>query len=83
VSSATATTVPHAPPALIHEVKTLTEIGNRLADRFPHLPRERITEAVSESHRRFDHARIRDFVPVLIEREARHQLAHMPQPSTA
>ncbi|WP_243077196.1 three-helix bundle dimerization domain-containing protein [Microbacterium sp. SS28] len=53
------------------EDAAIADVVDRLAERFPTLPRERIAAAVAESHARFEGAKVRDFVPVLIEREAR------------
>ncbi|MFL0565423.1 three-helix bundle dimerization domain-containing protein [Microbacterium sp. 179-I 1D1 NHS] len=52
----------------------MEEIVQRLSERFPDTPAPEITQAVSDARRRFDRAKIRDFVPVLIEREARARL---------
>lgn len=54
-----------------HEV---AEIADRLTARFPDLPKEKVSAAVDDARHRFDDARVRDFVPVLIEREARARL---------
>lgn len=57
-----------------HEVKAIGQVTDRLADRFGALPRAQVTRVVAEVHHAFDHAHIRDFVPILVEREARHRL---------
>ena len=56
-----------------HEV---AEITQRLAARFPPLTADAVATAVDEARHRFDDARVRDFVPVHIEREARARLDH-------
>lgn len=56
------------------EDAAFAEIAERLTERYPHVPSDRIDAAVEEARRHFDHARVRDFVPVLAEREARARL---------
>ncbi len=70
-------------PVSVHETKALTDIADRLATRFPHITRARVIEIVGEIHQHFNDAPIRDFVPVLVEREARHHLSHLPPIITA
>jgi hypothetical protein len=53
------------------EDAAFAEIVDRLAERYPHLPTDRIDAAVQEARHHFEQARVRDFVPVLVEREAR------------
>jgi hypothetical protein len=83
MSSATETAVAPPHPVLVREAKALTDIADRLAARFPHITRARVIEIVGEIHQHFDDAPIREFVPVLVEREARHRLSHLPQIITA
>lgn len=83
MSNATETAVAPHHPLPAHEAKALTDIGDRLAARFPHIARARVIEIVGEIHQQFKDAPIRDFVPVLVEREARHRLSHLPQIITA
>lgn len=59
---------------LIDEDEAAQDIIDRLATRFPHVPAQRIVDAVNEARHHFERARVRDFVPVLIEREARARL---------
>ena len=47
---------------------------DRLAGRFPQLEREDIATVVHEAHHQLDGNPIRDFVPVLVEHEARERL---------
>lgn len=47
----------------------------RLAQQFPELSAEDIDRAVYGQYDRFDGSPIRDFVPVLVERASRRQLA--------
>ena len=50
----------------------------RLHRGFPSVPLEQIEAMVQVQYRRFDHSRIRDFVPIFVERGAREQLAALP-----
>ena len=53
---------------------------DRLAARFPTLEREHITQVVNEEHDRLNGARVRDFIPVLVEHEATERLRLEAQP---
>ncbi len=57
------------------ERQALNHVEEALAARFPGVPRAAVTQHVNEAHARFARARIRDFVPVFVEREVRRQLA--------
>lgn len=58
------------------EETAIREVTARLAKRFPDRPAAEIDTAVCSQYRRFTEARIRDFIPVLVERAARDDLAH-------
>lgn len=47
---------------------------DRLAERFPAVPRDRIVELVHERHVDYTGAAVRDFIPVLIEHDVRRDL---------
>jgi hypothetical protein len=49
----------------------VAEVVERLMARYPAVPHERIVDAVAQAHRELDTARVRDFVPVLVEKRAR------------
>ena len=53
---------------------------DRLAARFPTLERGHITEVVHEEHDRLNDARVRDFIPVLVEHAATERLRLEAQP---
>lgn len=57
------------------EQAALVHIARRLAARFPTLSTEEIRSAIRGCHDRFERSRVRDFVPVLVERSAREHLA--------
>lgn len=48
--------------------------AERLAERYPHVPREHIDELVEKHHEEFEGAPVRDFVPVLIEHDVKQEL---------
>lgn len=58
----------------IDEDKAIAEIVDRLQERFPDKPRESIVDAIEKARATFDDAKVRDFVPVLIEKEAKAHL---------
>ena len=64
------------------EAHAIEEVIDRLAERFPTLERTHVAEIVHEEWRNLDAGRVRDFVPVLVEHEARERLrqeaAHAP-----
>lgn len=57
------------------EQKALDQIAERMASQFPELPADRIAHAIQGRYAEFDGSRIRDFVPVLVERSVRSDLA--------
>ncbi|ORA32174.1 three-helix bundle dimerization domain-containing protein [Mycobacterium aquaticum] len=57
------------------EQAALAEIERRLTVEFPEAAPDAIDAAVKEAHTRFATSRIRDFVPLFVEKHARHQLA--------
>lgn len=56
------------------EEQAVHAVIDRLAGRFPQLEREDIATVVHEAHHELDGNPIRDFVPVLVEHEARERL---------
>lgn len=58
----------------IDEEKALAEIVARLTERFPDATPAEITAAVDEARSPFDGSKVRDFVPVLIEKAAKKRL---------
>ena len=47
---------------------------DRLAAAHPEVPRDEVAQIVATAHDRFDHSRIREFVPLFVERRARAEL---------
>lgn len=56
------------------ESKALEEMIERLQQRFPDASRETVVNAVEQARAAHDDAKVRDFVPVLIEKEAKARL---------
>ena len=52
------------------ERQSLDHLVDRLQERFPSIPQQRIRETVAKAHSQFDEARIRSFIPVLVEHDA-------------
>lgn len=57
------------------EREAIVLVKQRLRRRYPDLAPERIGATVDGVYHRFDHSRVRTFVPVLVEHEAREELA--------
>ena len=62
------------------EQAVLGEVVQRLAGRYPTLPPDTINDVVHDLHARFDGARIREFVPLFVERQARTALTELSVP---
>jgi hypothetical protein len=56
------------------EARALDGVIDRLAERFPHIPRTGIARAVREEHNVFDGSPVRDYIPVLVEHAAKQRL---------
>jgi hypothetical protein len=61
----------HEPPAA---ETTIAEIVERLGARFPDVPTSTIREVVTEAYDELEDARVRDFVEVLVEKQAKKRL---------
>jgi hypothetical protein len=56
------------------ELRALTGVVDRLAEKFPEVPSGIIEEVVQEQHRELDAGSVRDFVPILVEHGAQDRL---------
>ena len=56
------------------ELLHIDQVIDRLDMRFPDLPRESIEQVVRSAHEHFATGKVRDFVPLLVERLAREKL---------
>jgi uncharacterized protein (DUF433 family) len=59
---------------VIEEVRALGHVVDRLAEKYPDLPREHIEGIVEQEHRSLDAGRLRDYVPILVEHAASTRL---------
>jgi len=60
------------------EQRQIAHVVDRLTEAFPYVPDHIITETVDAAHRRFDQARIREFVPLFVERFCRARFVEQP-----
>ncbi|QYF72494.1 three-helix bundle dimerization domain-containing protein [Cryobacterium sp. PAMC25264] len=58
----------------LDETQALGHVLDRLSQRFPGLGRAHIANIVEEEHGRLEQGRVRDFVPVLVEKAAKKRL---------
>ena len=58
----------------LEETQAIDQVIDRLAERFPSLESGDIANVVDEEHRKLDGGRVRDFVPVLVEKAAMKRL---------
>ncbi|OBF12187.1 hypothetical protein A5730_04745 [Mycobacterium sp. ACS4054] len=58
----------------VNEEAVLADIERQLVDEFPEVPAEDVDALIREEHARFTHSRVRDFVPLFVEKHAREQL---------
>jgi hypothetical protein len=56
------------------EARAVDQVVDRLAARFPDVSRDHVAAIVGEEHLELEGNPIRDFVPVLVEHEARERL---------
>ena len=54
----------------------IRDVERRMLDEYAHLPEAQVSQAIAQAHNRFAGSRIRDFVPLLVERRARAQLSN-------
>lgn len=64
----------HEPPP---SQVTINEIVDRLTARFPDIPTSTIRDVVTQSYNELADARVRDFVEVLVEKQAKKQLKQL------
>jgi hypothetical protein len=62
---------------VVQERETLYRTVERLLPRFPDLPAEQVEAAAVGRYRDLQHSRVRDFVPILVERLAREDLENV------
>ena len=57
------------------EQEILAQIEQRLRLEFPHAAPTAVSAAVRQAHAEFDSSRVREFVPLFVEKKVRRQLA--------
>ena len=60
----------------VGEETLLTDIERRLVDEFPYVSPMVVDTLIRKEHARFKASRIRDFVPLFVEKRARRELKH-------
>lgn len=58
------------------ETRVLSQVSARLTSRFPQAEPDRLKRAVESAYHDLDGAPIRDFVEILVERDAADALSH-------
>jgi hypothetical protein len=59
------------------EDSRVADVVHRLQTRFPSLDPSLVATVVGDAHRELDHASVRDFVPILVEKQARDVLQQL------
>lgn len=59
------------------EARAIGEVIERLNKAFPNASPEIVTAAVRYAQKEFEEMPIRDFVPLFVERSAKHRLRHL------
>jgi hypothetical protein len=57
------------------EQRQLDQVVERLAKKYSSVPADHVVDAVNTAYSRFDGSRIRDFVPLFVERIAHESLS--------
>ncbi|WEO76585.1 hypothetical protein BJQ94_14620 [Cryobacterium sp. SO2] len=58
----------------LDETQAIDQVIDRLSQRFPTLDRDHIVNVVHDEHEHLEEGRVRDFVPVLVEKAAKNRL---------
>ena len=62
------------------EVRSVEEVIDRLALKYPGVERAEIEKIVAEEHQAYDGHPVRDFVPVLVEKSAKKRVKYLAHP---
>ena len=73
----------NGPMSDLDEAQAIDHVINRLGERFPGVERDHIVAVVEDEHRQLDGGRVRDFVPVLVEKAAKKRLKKEVQAAEA
>lgn len=60
-----------------NEQTAIDRLAERLTGMYPNLGADEVAAVVHQSHERFTDSRIRDYVPLFVERRARETLAEL------
>ena len=63
------------------EAASIEEVERRLVSKYAQLPQDVVAAVVRSAHAHFEQSRVRDFVPLLVERRAGHELSGRTQPA--
>jgi hypothetical protein len=58
----------------LSEQAAMAQVEVRLTNKYADLPPDRVSMVIQQAHARFEQGKIRDFVPLLVERRARAEL---------
>ena len=67
----------------LDETQAIDQVIDRLSQRFPSLERDHIASVVEDEHGQLEEGRVREFVPVLVERAAKNRLKKEARESDA
>jgi hypothetical protein len=56
--------------ATSEETRVVAHVSQRLTTRYPQIPTQRVSDVVEHAYHGFDGARVRDFIEILVERDA-------------
>lgn len=73
----------HVEPGLHSEQAAIRRIVGDLAAELPDVEPGRIADAVDAEYARYQDSRIRDFLPILVQRAVRHRLRSDDAPQVA
>jgi hypothetical protein len=59
------------------EQTVIEQVVVRLTHRYPAIPQATVASVVLETHARFDGRPVRDFIPLLVERNAKSELERL------
>lgn len=66
-----------------HEVQVLEAVARSVQARYPSIPADAVAARMHGIHHRYVNARIRDFVPLLVERQLIAELRSIPDAGQA
>jgi hypothetical protein len=67
----------------VSEQVLISDVATRLTDRYPDVPAETVATTVEQAYKSFDQSPIRDFIPLLVERQAGAELSKLAEPARA